>query len=248
MKANECGEEIISLAVDAVDRLLIRVGYSGMSMEDVANESRIERQTLYLYFRNKGDLVLAREDRITKTVREALQRVAEKSGSWEGKIRKMLYLRVLLRFDSVQHIPESLDDILRDVGPDLRDREELYCKQESKILSGVLQRGRRSATLQSQACSTLADALIAATNSLLPFHLTRNDVLKRRDAEEKAEQIIDIVLHGLSGSHGVTEAKGQISQESSRSESRKQKPGQVALHRTKAPQRRSHSLNACHSC
>ncbi len=85
MKANECGEEIIRLAVDAFDRLLIRVGYGGMSMEDVANESRIERQTLYLYFRNKGDLVLAREDRITKTVRDALQQVAEKSGSWESK-------------------------------------------------------------------------------------------------------------------------------------------------------------------
>ncbi len=160
----------------------------------------------------------------------------------------MLYLRVLLRFDSVQHIPESIDDILRDVGPDLRDREELYCKQESKILGGVLQRGRRSATLQSQASSALADALIAATNSLLPFHLIRNDVLKRRDAEEKTEQIIDIVLHGLSGSHGVTGARGQIFHERRRSDSGKRKPGQAALHRSKPTQGRSHSLNACHSC
>jgi AcrR family transcriptional regulator len=205
MKANGFGEELISLILDAVDRLLIRVGYGGMVMEDVANEAGIERNTLYLCFRSKGDLVLAREDRIAHSVKLGLQRSARRSGSWEDKIREMLYLRVMLRFDSVQHLPESVDDILRDIGSDLREREELYCREESKILSGVLQRGRKIATLRSEACYSLAEALVAATNSLLPFHLTRRDLRRRRDVEEKATKMINVILYGLSGKHRVAE-------------------------------------------
>ena len=205
MKTNGFGADVVDLALNAADRVLIRVGYSRMSMEEVANESGIERRTLSLCFRNKGDLVLAREDRITNSVKEALQMIARKSGSWDDKIREMLYLRVLSRFDSVQHLPESIDDILRDVGPDLREREERYCEQESKILGGVLQRGRKIANLQPQACHAMADALVAATNSLLPFHLTSNDLRRRDVVEEKTAHVIDLVLHGLSGKHRMAE-------------------------------------------
>ena len=198
MKTTGFGENTVDQMLSAAERLLIRIGYRQLSMEDVANESGVNRQTLYLCFRNKGDLVLAREDRITKSVRDSLQRIARRGGPWKEKIRKMLFFRVFLRYNSVQHIPDSIDDILRDIGPDLREREEVYCREESKILSAVLQRERKVAATQSTASSVLAEALVAATNSLLPFHLTNHDLRRRRDAEQKINQVIDVVLSGLS--------------------------------------------------
>jgi AcrR family transcriptional regulator len=201
MKSRALLDETMALAMDAVERLLIRVGYDRMSMEDVAHEAGIETRALLLCFRNKGDLLLAREDRIARSVKEAMQRMARRSGSWDERIREMLYLRVMFRFEAMQHLPESIDEILRDIRPELREREEIYCQEESKILGGVLQRGRKIATLQPQACLILATALVTATNSLLPFHLTSNDLRRRSVIEEKTSQVIKLVLHGLPGKH-----------------------------------------------
>jgi AcrR family transcriptional regulator len=204
MKTNALGEEAIPLALDATERLLIQVGYDRMSMDDVADEAGISARTLSLCFRNKGDLLLAREDRVSNVVKQTLQRIARKSGSWESKVREMLFARVLLRFDSVQHFPESLDAILRDIGPDLRDREELFCEEESKVLRSVLHRARKIAMLQPETSLKLADTLIAATNSLLPFHLTRRDLRRRNAIEAKIRQLIELVLQGLPGKSAAT--------------------------------------------
>lgn len=201
VKTNGFTDETINLSLDAVDRLLISLGYSEMSMQDVANESGIETRKLYLYFRNKGDLVLAREDRITDSVKMAWQRIARRSGAWDQKIHEMLYLRVMLRFKSYQHFPESLDDMSREVGPDLREREELYCKEEARLLSSVLQEGRKVVSLQQHGHASLADTLITATNALLPFHLTRQKLRNRREVEERIARIIEILLRGLPGRH-----------------------------------------------
>jgi len=44
--------------IQAAERLLIKLGYAALTMDDVAREAEISKATLYHYFRSKGDLVL----------------------------------------------------------------------------------------------------------------------------------------------------------------------------------------------
>lgn len=45
-----------SVIIEAATRLFLRKGYSGASMEEIARESTVAKQTLYSYFKSKDDL------------------------------------------------------------------------------------------------------------------------------------------------------------------------------------------------
>tara|TARA_Y100001001_G_scaffold132456_1_gene132358 strand:+ start:98 stop:721 length:624 start_codon:yes stop_codon:yes gene_type:complete len=48
-----------SAIIEAATRLFLRKGYSGVSMEEIARESAVAKQTLYSYFKGKDDLFRA---------------------------------------------------------------------------------------------------------------------------------------------------------------------------------------------
>lgn len=48
-----------SSITEAATRLFLRKGYSGVSMEEIARESAVAKQTLYSYFNSKNDLFRA---------------------------------------------------------------------------------------------------------------------------------------------------------------------------------------------
>ena len=48
-----------SAIIEAATRLFLRKGYSGVSMEEIARESTVAKQTLYSYFKGKDDLFRA---------------------------------------------------------------------------------------------------------------------------------------------------------------------------------------------
>ena len=107
--------DIRDLILDAVDILLAKYGYGKMTVEDVARQVGIGKGTIYLHFPSKEELVLAHIDRIAETVIRKLQEVAESSDSVDRRLRRMLVLRVLQRFDSVAHYSQSLGDLLSSV-------------------------------------------------------------------------------------------------------------------------------------
>jgi AcrR family transcriptional regulator len=96
--------------LNAVDHLLALRGYREMTIEDVAREVGVANAVMYLHFCSKENLVLSHIDRIVRRVIEGLERIGQSAASPADKIRQMLLLRVMTRFDSVQHYPESRCD------------------------------------------------------------------------------------------------------------------------------------------
>jgi len=91
--------------LDAWDRLLARYGYRKMNMDDLASEVGIGKGTIYLYFRGKEDLVYSHIDRVIRELIGRLERVLRSGLSPGDKVREMTVLRVMFRFDAVQHFP-----------------------------------------------------------------------------------------------------------------------------------------------
>ncbi|MGZ5498333.1 MAG: TetR/AcrR family transcriptional regulator, partial [Candidatus Aminicenantales bacterium] len=107
--------DIRDLILDAVDALLANYGYGKMTVEDVAKQVGIGKGTIYLHFPSKEELVLAHIDRITETVIRKLRELAGSSDPIDRRLRRMLVLRVLQRFDSVAHYSQNLGDLLSSV-------------------------------------------------------------------------------------------------------------------------------------
>src|SRR5215813_7199669 len=108
MRATATREDISDLILDAADRLMARYGYRKMTMDDLAQEVGIGKGTIYLHFPSKEEVALSHIDRIIERLCEQLQSIARTKERSDLRIRKMLLLRVLYRFDSVQHYTQSL--------------------------------------------------------------------------------------------------------------------------------------------
>ena len=191
------GAQIEESILDAVDRLLARDGYQQMTMDDLAQEAGLTKGVIYLHFPGKADVILAHIDRIAARVLDGLERIAASSAPPADKIRDMIVLRVMHRFDSVQHYPETVADLVHDLGSSLLEQRDKHFAAEAKIRARVLEQAGDAITIQPQERAAVANAGIAATNALLPYNLSASELTRRRDLAEKAERIATMLLRGL---------------------------------------------------
>jgi AcrR family transcriptional regulator len=190
-------EDIRDLILDAVDVLLARYGYNKMTMEDVARQVGIGKGTIYLHFPGKEELVLAHIDRIAERVVTDLREIAGSPESPDRRLREMLVLRVLFRFDSVLHYSQNLSDLLSSVRSALLARREIHFKNEAKVFEDVLRQGARSGALDCPDPKATSQLLIQCTNSLLPFNLSARELGRREELEKQVTRIADLLIKGL---------------------------------------------------
>lgn len=197
MRAVATREDIEDLILDAADRLLARRGYKRMTMDDLAREVGIAKGTIYLHFPGKEDLVLSHIDRLVARLKAELVAIARGAEAPAERVRRMLILRVMFRFDSVRHYAESLNDLLASIRPALQVRRERHFKEEARIFAEVLREGWRGPPPAAADTSATAYALLLATNALLPYSLSPGELGRRSDVEKKVSRIADLLLCGL---------------------------------------------------
>lgn len=191
-------KEVREALLDATDRILAERGYQKMTIDDLAREVGIGKGSVYLHFASKEEIALSHVDRIVERVKDRLKIIAEKNISQAGKLREMILLRVLFRFDSVQHYTRSLNDLLSSLRPKLLARRETYFADEAAILAGVIERGQTSGEFAGGDSLETANTFLLATNSLLPFSLTTEELGLREDIEAKTARIADLLIKGIS--------------------------------------------------
>ena len=190
-------EDIRDLILDGVDVLLAKFGYKKMTMDDVARQVGIGKGTIYLHFPSKEELVLAHIDRIAETVVRKITEIAGTNDAPERRLRRMLVLRVVHRFDSVSHYSQSLGDLLSSVREGLIVRRQAYFEKEAAVFEDVLREGARLGALDCPDPRTAAFVLIQSTNALLPFNLSPRELGRREDVEDQVGRIADLLIKGL---------------------------------------------------
>jgi AcrR family transcriptional regulator len=183
--------------LDAADGLLARDGYQKMTIDDLAREVGIGKGTVYLHFRSKEEIVLSRVDRVVSRLVKELAGIAKSNATPEAKIRSMLLLRVMFRFDSVQYYTESISEVLRALRSGLLERHQKHFEQEARVFAKVLKEGRELGVFDEVQGLRTARALLVATNSLLPFSLSTQELGSRREVENNCKQVADILVAGL---------------------------------------------------
>ena len=79
--------------LDATERLMGRLGYQKMTMDDIAREAGIGRRTIYLHFPSKEETALATIDRIVDRLKTGSGELAASSLPWDERLRRMLLVR-----------------------------------------------------------------------------------------------------------------------------------------------------------
>ena len=189
--------EIREALLDATERLLSGSGYKKMTIDDLAREVGIGKGSVYLHFTSKEEIALSHVDRIVERLMEQLTIISARNISSEEKLRQMLLIRVLFRFDSVQHYTQSLNDLLAALRPKLLARREEYFKQEAGVFAEIIKEGQAKGDFQEGDAPEFAESFLLATNSLLPFSLTTQELGERHHIEEKTLRLADLLLKGI---------------------------------------------------
>lgn len=196
MKNGVQSREVREALLDATDRLLARSGYQKMTIDELANEVGIGKGSVYLHFTSKEEIALSHIDRIIERLKGELEIIAKREISGAEKLRQMLIKRVLFRFDSVQHYTQSINDLLSALRPNLLARRKSYFEEESKIFARVIEEGISQNTFAAGNSQEIAEILLLATNSLLPFSLTTKELGERADIEAKTLRLANLLLNG----------------------------------------------------
>lgn len=183
--------------LDATDRMLARSGYKKMTIDDLAREVGIGKGSVYLHFSSKEDIALSHIDRIVERIKSRLRAVASKRSVPDKRLREMLVERVMFRFDSVQHYTQSLNELLSYVRPRLLERRKRYFDEEARILASVITEGQKAEIFTAGNALDLAQTLVTATNSLLPYSLSAWELGDRSDVADRAKKTADLLIRGL---------------------------------------------------
>lgn len=197
MRAIAVREDVRDLILDATERLLIRFGYTKMTMDDLAREVGVAKGTLYLHFPSKEEVVLSRIDRTVDRLVEELRAIAASERDPDEKLRGMLIARVLYRFDSARGYAQSIDEMLASIRAGLLARREQHFALEAAVFVETLEEGKRAKAFSFRDAKTAAESLLLATNSLLPAGLTVKQLGRRNAVEEKVSNIAALLIDGL---------------------------------------------------
>ena len=181
--------------LDAADRALAAEGYRHMRIEDLARAAAIAKGTVYLSFQSKEEIALACIDRMAGRVLARMRMLAAEARPADERLRRMLIERVLVRFDYARAHSASVDEILGAIRPALLTRREAHFRAESKLLAAVL--SEPSGAASPRATLATAQAMVLATNALLPYSLGVREMGRRAEIARRADRVARLVIHGV---------------------------------------------------
>lgn len=183
--------------LDATDRLLTRYGYKKMTIDDLAAEVGIGKGSVYLYFESKEDIALSHIDRIIERLKTRLEEIGSDQKPVDERLCEMLIQRVLIRFDSVQHYTQSLNELLSVIRPRLLERRKKYFNEEAGIIAKVIAEGQAVGSFHQGEPLDIAHTLLSATNALLPYSLSAYELGERSELSQRTEKVATLLVRGL---------------------------------------------------
>jgi AcrR family transcriptional regulator len=186
--------------LDAADRLLARYGYRKMTVDDIAGEAGIGKGSVYLAFASKEDVALSCIDRMVDGLLDELRAIAAGPGPHVDRLRRMLVRRVMGRVDYARTHATSMDAMLAAVRPAFLLRRERHFAAEARVLAALLDEARRAGAARALDARPAAAALVTATNALLPYSLSVEELGRRAEIERRARAVAELLVEGVSAS------------------------------------------------
>jgi TetR/AcrR family transcriptional regulator, fatty acid metabolism regulator protein len=180
--------------INAAINVFARKGYMKAKISDVAKKANVADGTVYLYFKNKDDLLI---NAMREMLEDKLVKIRRKIAK-EPTAREKLFKFAELQIDLYIKNP----DVVRFMVVEIRQSQEFYQKYPSfapmndylNYVQGLVNDAIAEGSIRKVDSKTLALMIIGTTDFALTQWVLGNDKLS---LQEVTTNFIDIVRHGL---------------------------------------------------
>ena len=181
--------------IDAVRRVIVRNGFRKTSMEKVAEEANISKGTLYLYFKNKEDLVRKATERGHAEMARAIEKLTQDTITPDDAIAT--YVRAMLEFCDQNEILFRAMDARPDSDGEksatsVNRRIDHYVSILERIIDDRIQAG----TYRKVHSRRIARMIVEAVRGVVIERL-REPGSRRGDIEDDVEMIVSVFKRGM---------------------------------------------------
>jgi AcrR family transcriptional regulator len=181
--------------IDAVRRVIVRNGFRKTSMEKVAEEANISKGTLYLYFKNKEDLVRKATERGHAEMARAIEKLTQHTITPDDAIAT--YVRAMLEFCDQNEILFRAMDARPDSDGEksatsVNRRIDHYVSILERIIDDRVQAG----TYRKVHSRRVARMIVEAVRGVVIERL-REPVSRRGNVEDDVEMIVSVFKQGM---------------------------------------------------
>ena len=207
MTATKTKEEVVkdfrtAEIVRAARRVIGELGFDEASMERIAHEAKVAKGTIYLYFRNKEELLAHVAEHGFRELMERARLATSRARGAEPKLPGLMRA-------ALEHTSEN-----REIFRALQERTQYGLQRESALgtmlehnreellqfTAAIIERGAKSGELRACDSRRAARFLIESMRGAI---VDRYQSPSQTGVEKDAEAIVDFFLHGV----GATERR-----------------------------------------
>ena len=181
--------------LDAAERLFVRYGYKKTTVDEIAQEAHIGKGTVYLHFQSKEDVGICWLKRLHEVIFWDLERIKDEPIDARIRLRKFMEHRVIKRFDIFQVHQRSMDEALSSIAPDTLDEyRQRFHLRERQLITSIIEDGNRTGSMNFPNPDETSEAIIIATNSLMPYKQRPQQLGDRTQVLYKIGIVADLVI------------------------------------------------------
>lgn len=195
LHAEKIGSDKYQKIIQAATRVFARKGFYNSKVADVAKEAQVADGTIYLYFKNKDDLLISIFEESMDTFTSAVRQSMENASDPVEKLKRFITLHLdLVR--QHQDTSQVLQVELRQSSKFMKEYAGNKFREYLSIISEILKEGKAKGIFRESLNPFIVKRAIfgAIDEMALEWVLMKK---KRYTTEEAANQLVDLFISGL---------------------------------------------------
>lgn len=194
-QAQKIGSDKYQKIIQAATRVFAQKGFYNAKVADVAREANVADGTIYLYFKNKDDLLISIFENSMDTFISEVQRRIESLQDPAEKLKQFIRLHLDIVRQN-QDIAQVLQIELRQSSKFMKEYAATKFRDYLNIISQILEEGQTAGIFKKNiAPLILKRAIFGAVDEMaLEWVLMKR---KKYSTEEVAEQVCAMFLEGI---------------------------------------------------
>lgn len=183
--------------LDAAVKVFARNGYYNAKVSEVAREAGVADGTIYLYFKNKDDLLIsAFEDRMTWVNERLRSELSLVEGDAVAKLRRTIELHVALALEE-RELAEFITVELRQSSKFIKEYKNQKFSQYLRILDEVLKEGQVEGLIRTDIDThVVSRALFGACDEVLLSMVLRKEIPEEL-LMSRVDELAELFIGGL---------------------------------------------------